>query len=73
MCKKKMQPIGNYPNATSAAVYMRDISREMQPDIAPVTRSYVFSVHVNVCHFSGGIYSVTLRPVPSGMQSHYNY
>jgi|GEM_PF-3101331 len=73
MCKKKMQPICNYPNATSAAVYMMSISREMQSDIAPVTRSHVFSVHVNVWRFSGGIYSITLQSVPSGMQRYYNY
>lgn len=68
-----MQPIGKYPNATSAAVYMMSIFREMQSDIAPVTRSYVFSVHVNVWHFSGGIYSITLQLVSSGTQRYYNY
>lgn len=73
MCKKKMKPICNYPNTTSVAAYMMGTSCETQYDIVPVIRSFMFSVHVNVLRFSGGIYSVTLRPVPFGMQSHYNY
>ena len=68
-----MQPICNYPNATSAAVYMMSRSREMQSDIALIIRSYVVSVHINVWWFSGGIYSITLQSVPSGMQRYYNY
>jgi len=60
MCKNEGSPVGNYLPAQTAVAYMLKLFHKMQKGILTAQNTYEAFVHVNVWHYFGKIYFLTL-------------